>query len=160
MGMLVDMGVSPQAWVMPPPCSLLIWGSAEETRGAVALPGEKPEVRLTVEMEKGESVLRNHSQWCQHRAGHTSSKMTCDLGTEIQPRPHLHPQPSCPQKQLGSHLVGALLSCGLVLHSGRASGGGDSPGASLSTAPAGSGLKTGIEEPYPEGLVTSREAAW
>lgn len=37
MGVLVDMGVSPQAWVMPLPCSLLIWGSPEETRGAEAL---------------------------------------------------------------------------------------------------------------------------
>lgn len=58
MGVLVDMGVSPQAWVMPLPCSLLIWGSPEETRGAEALPGEKTEVRLMVEMETGKHVFR------------------------------------------------------------------------------------------------------
>lgn len=45
MGVLVDMGVSPQAWVMPLPCSLLIWGSPEENRGAEALPGENTEVK-------------------------------------------------------------------------------------------------------------------
>ena len=155
-GELVDVKVSPQVWVLPPPCSLLPWGSAAETGEAVALPGEKPEVRLTIEMERGH---RSHSQPPQHRNGHTSSKMTCELGTEIQPRPHLHPQPSFPQKGPGSHLVGALLSSGLVLHSGWASrGGGGSWVASLSAVPAGSGRRIGVKEPYPAGLVTSREA--
>lgn len=120
MGVLVDMGVSPQAWVMPPPCSLLIWGSAEETRGAVALPGEKPEVRLTVEMEKGDRVLRNHSQWYQQSRAHTLQKDLRPWHQDPAQAPPLPPAqlpPKAARESPGGCLavlwVGAALRAGL-----------------------------------------------
>lgn len=50
MGALVRMEASPQAWVMPPPGPMLVWGSARE---GVELPGEKPEVRLMTRRKRG-----------------------------------------------------------------------------------------------------------
>lgn len=51
MGALVEPGVSSQAWVTPPPCSLPVKESARETKEGVGLQRERPEVRWTAEME-------------------------------------------------------------------------------------------------------------
>lgn len=46
--------------------------------------------------------------WCQYRAGHTFSKITCGLGTESEPRPHLHPQSGSPPEGFGQSPGGSL----------------------------------------------------
>lgn len=51
MGALVEIGMSSQAWVTPPPCSLPVRESAKETKEGVGLQRERPEVRWTTEME-------------------------------------------------------------------------------------------------------------